>query len=93
MSITLDSVVLRKDSGLMGGEMGNETVLMDMNTGDYLGLNSVGSSIWKMLATPTKVADICGQLQTEYDIDDATCQAETLKYLGTLDEENILEIR
>jgi len=93
MSITLDSVVLRKDNGLMGGEMGNETVLMDMNTGDYLGLNSVGSSIWKILVAPTKVADICNQLQSEYDIDDATCQAETLKYLSMLETENMLEIQ
>lgn len=93
MSITLDSIVLRKDNGLMGGEMGDETVLMDMNTGDYLGLNSVGSSIWKILVSPTKVADICSQLQNEYEIDDATCQAETLKYLEVLATENMLEIK
>ena len=93
MSITLDSVVLRKENGLMGGEMGNETVLMDMNTGDYLGLNSVGSSIWKILTAPTKVSNICEQLQAEYDIDDKTCQVETLKYLGMLEVENMLEIQ
>jgi hypothetical protein len=93
MSITLDSVVLRKDNGLMGGEMGNETVLMDMNTGDYLGLNSVGSSIWKIVAAPTKVTNICEQLKEEYDIDDKTCQEETLKYLEMLNTENMLEIQ
>ena len=93
MSITLESVVFRKDNGLMGGEMGNETVLMDMNTGDYLGLNSVGSSIWKILAAPTKVAEICNQLQAEYEIDDETCQAETLKYLSMLEKENMLDVQ
>jgi hypothetical protein len=93
MSITLDSIVLRKDNGLMGGEMGDETVLMDMNTGDYLGLNSVGSSIWKIVVTPTKVTDICTQLQTEYSIDDETCKAETLKYLKMLEKENMLEVQ
>ena len=93
MSITLDNVVLRKDNGLMGGEMGNETVLMDMNTGDYLGLNSVGSSIWKIIVDPIKVTDICNQLQEEYDIDDATCQTETLNYLEMLEKENMLEIK
>ena len=93
MSITLDSIVLRKDNGLMGGEMGDETVLMDMNTGDYLGLNSVGSSIWKIVAAPTKVTNICEQLKEEYDIDDKTCQEETLKYLEMLNTENMLEIQ
>jgi hypothetical protein len=92
-SITLDSIVLRKENNLMGGEMGNETVLMDMNTGDYIGLNSVGTSIWKLVATPSKVADICAQLQEEYNVDAETCQVETLKYLEMLQSEKILDIQ
>ena len=93
MSITLDSIIKRKDDGLMGGEMGDETVLMDMNTGDYLGLNGVGSSIWKQIQTPKKVADICTSLQEEYEVDAATCQTQTLKYLHSLLEENMVEVQ
>ncbi len=88
----MDSVVSRQDTNLMGGEMGNETVMMDMTSGDYLGLNEVGSSIWKIIAQPTSVADICAQLMAEYEVDKSTCQMATLTYLNDLRKENMLKI-
>jgi hypothetical protein len=91
-TISLDSTVVRKDNNLMGGEMGNETVLMDMNSGDYLGLNEVGSSIWKIIVEPKSVSEICTELMEKYDVDAPTCEAETLKYLNQLVTENMLTV-
>lgn len=92
-AISLESTVVRKDENLMGGEMGNETVLMDMASGDYLGLNEVGSSIWKIIAKPISVSEVCSALMEKYDIDAATCQAETLKYLNQLVAENMITVK
>jgi hypothetical protein len=91
--LTMESVVTRQDGNLMGGEMGNETVMMDMTSGDYLGLNEVGTSIWKMIAQPTKVSDICAQLMNEYKVDSSTCKMATLTYLEDLRKENMLVVK
>jgi hypothetical protein len=91
-TISLDSTIVRKDNNLMGGEMGNETVLMDMNSGDYLGLNEVGSSIWKIIVEPKSVSEICTALMEKYDVDAPTCEAETLKYLSQLVAENMITV-
>ena len=93
MKITLETTISRNDQSLMGGEMGDETVLMNLNTGDYLGLNSVGSSIWRIIQQPITIADICTQLQNEYQIDTATCQSETIKYINILLAENMIKIQ
>ena len=92
-TISLESTVVRKDNNLMGGEMGKETVLMDMNSGDYLGLNEVGSSIWKIIVEPKSVSEICSTLMEQYDVDAATCEAETLKYLNQLVTENMITVK
>lgn len=91
-SIQITDTVIRKDASLMGGEMGNETVMMDMNTGDYFGLNEVGSEIWKLIAQPIKVSAIRDHLMGIYTIDQTNCEAETLKHLEELATENMLDI-
>ncbi|MGB0862134.1 MAG: lasso peptide biosynthesis PqqD family chaperone [Saprospiraceae bacterium] len=92
-TISLKSTVVRKDDNLMGGEMGNETVLMDMSSGDYLGLNQVGSSIWNMIVKPITVSDICDSLMEKYEVDTKTCETETLKYLNQLVAENMINVQ
>ena len=92
-AISLNNIVTRNDGNLMGGEMGDETVMMDMTSGDYLGLNGVGTSIWKIIEQTTKVSDIVNKLMGEYEVDQATCETETLKYLNELAKENLIIIQ
>ena len=92
MTITKNSTITRQDGDLMGGEMGAETVLMNMNTGDYIGLNDVGTDIWKIIEQPTRVSDIISQLMEMYQVDAETCEAGTMKYLEQLDAESMIAI-
>lgn len=90
MEIAKETVIQRQMRNLMGGEMGNETVMMDMDTGDYLGLNEVGTSIWKLIEQPITFEALCAQLMTEYDVDAETCALHTRDYLLKLAQENMV---
>ncbi len=91
-SIQISDTVMRKDASFMGGEMGNETVMMDMNTGDYFGLNEVGTEIWNLIVQPTQVSAIRDHLMGIYTIDQQSCEAKTLEYLQELANENMVEV-
>lgn len=90
MEISKQTVIQRQMRNLMGGEMGNETVMMDMNTGDYLGLNEVGTSIWKHIEQPIAFGALCARLMDEYDVDADTCAQQTRDYLLQLAQENMV---
>ena len=88
--ITLESIV-RRSSDVMASQVDNELVMMDIEHGMYYALNPVGADIWNRLAEPQKVADLCAQLQGEYDVDQATCEADVLAVLNDMAGEGLLQ--
>ena len=87
--ITLDSVVCRS-SDVMASSVENELVMMDIDRGMYYALNAVGSVIWERIAQPSKVADLCDQLQQVYAVDAATCAADVLAVLNDMAANGLL---
>ena len=51
-------------------EVGDETVLLDLDEGTYFGLNPVGGSIWAFLESGSRpVSAICEMIVSEYDVE------------------------
>lgn len=51
----------------MAQSVGDETVLLDLASEKYFGLNPVGSRIWELLGTHASLADVHLQLCNEFD--------------------------
>jgi hypothetical protein len=92
MSITLESVISRNESNFLANPVGDEIIILNMETGDYLGLNAVGASIWEQIQEPRTVQHIIDKLIAEYDIDSKTCTTETLSYLVKINQLGLLKI-
>lgn len=92
MSITLESVISRNESNFLANPVGEEIIILNMETGDYLGLNAVGASIWDQIQEPRTVQHIIDKLIAEYDIDSNTCTTETLSYLVKINQLGLLKI-
>ena len=49
-------------------EVGGETVLLDLNSGQYFGLDAVGGRIWELLSdAPRNLSELCDQIESEFD--------------------------
>ena len=44
---------------VLSSELGSEHVLLSLRDGTYYSLEEVGGEIWKLLQTPTSVAEVC----------------------------------
>jgi Coenzyme PQQ synthesis protein D (PqqD) len=93
MSITLESVISRNESNFLANPVGEEIIILNMETGDYLGLNQVGSDIWDLLETPTTVQKIIDQLIDRYAVDKDTCQTETMEYVDKINSLGLLRVQ
>lgn len=81
MSIKLDTVISRNETQFLANPVGDEIIILNMETGDYLGLNSVGSVIWEQLKSPKTVSQIMEHLMSEFEVDRDTCMVQTVEYL------------
>ncbi|WP_240002379.1 PqqD family peptide modification chaperone [Oleisolibacter albus] len=87
--MTADSIVALA-SGLLQTEIDGETVLLNAETGTYAALGATGSRIGALITSPMAVRDICARLGKMYDVDAATCLADVLTFLNSLEEAGLL---
>lgn len=59
---------LEASSDVVAREVGGEMVLLDLNSGNYFGLDVVGGRIWELLSDrPQSLQELCDQVEAEFD--------------------------
>lgn len=80
------------DGDVLSTEVDGEVLMMDVDSGNYYGLDAIGSEIWRRLATPTEVAALCGQLEEEFDAPAAVIRRDVLALLDRLLEKKLIRV-
>lgn len=64
-------------------EVGGEMVLLDLNSGQYFGLDSVGGRIWELLSErPHTLKELCDTIEAEFEAPRERIESD-LKALAT----------
>jgi hypothetical protein len=77
---------------IVESKIADEVVMLDMDSGFYFGLNSVASDIWTMLENPISVGEIVVSLLAQYEVDQATCNAETKEIIEEMLKHRLVQI-
>jgi hypothetical protein len=72
-------------------KIGDEVVMLDMDSGFYFGLNSVASIIWEKLEKPISLEEVINELLSEFNIDRDTCENDTMAFWVQLLDKNIIK--
>ena len=59
---------LERATHVATAEQTGRTIVLDLRRGRYFGLDSVGTRVWELLATPTAVEELVSRLSLEYDV-------------------------
>ncbi len=57
-------------------QLGDETVILDLNSETYFGLDAVGTRTWQLLGEGKTLAEICVVLMGEYDVSRETVERD-----------------
>ena len=80
----------RVDANLLVSQLAGETVLMNTATGDYFGINAVGTKIWNLLAQPVSTDFLVESLVETYDITTEQCRIEVKQFLQNLESRKLV---
>jgi len=86
------SIVKQKSNDLLASDLNEEIIFMNLESGDYIGLNAVGSTIWKLIESPRSVEEIVQNLLTNYEVEENLCQEKALQFLNHMHQEDMIEI-
>lgn len=90
--ITLETIIVRNGS-IPSTDIDGEIGLMNIKTGKYYALNTIGSEIWRILEKPTSLNYLVTLKTSEYDIDKDTCIIEIKKFVEKLVGEGIVIVK
>ena len=68
----------------------NETVLLDLESGLYFGLDGVGKRIWDAVGDGRSIGEIAGIITAEFEVDEARAQADVIAFTSDLVERGLL---
>ena len=74
--------------------LGNETILLNYELGNYYELNEVGGFIWSLLKDKKEllVQEIQNEILNEFDVEPTVCQEELLLFLDNLLREKLITV-
>lgn len=81
-----------RSASCLSAEVGDEMVLMSVESGCYGGLDDIGSDIWRRIENPVAVAELCSALAAEYDAPRDAIEWDVLAFLDALRQKQMIEI-
>ena len=68
----------------------DETVLLDLESGMYFGLDGVGKRIWESVADGKSLGDIAVIITDEYEVDEEQALKDVIEFASNLVERGLL---
>ena len=70
----------------------DESVLLDLNNEQYIGLDPVATRIWQLLTENGDVEDVVKKMLQEYDVDEARLYKDLASFIADLSSQGLVEV-
>jgi len=81
---------LRVHRSVLSRELAGETVLLNLESGVYYGLDAIGTRVWNLLTEERTFDDVCTIMLQEFDVARETLQGDLTTLVRELCEKQLL---
>ena len=75
---------------VMARQVGDETVILDLASGTYFGLDPIGARIWQLIGEGKALGEICEALLAEYEVSREQLQGDLERLLQELGSKGLI---
>ena len=77
---------------VLSQEVSGETVLLDLQSEFYFGLDKTGTRIWELLQSGLSIQDLIGKMLDEFEVDRQTLEADVNALLEKLLDAGLVSV-
>ena len=85
-------LIVARGAGLIEAEVDDELMGLHIDNGTCYGFNPTATRVWQLIEQPKSLAELCGALTREFDVDAATCEADVRALLADLATDGIVKL-
>jgi hypothetical protein len=89
----LDNSTVVASQNQISSDLVDETVILNLKSGVYHGLNQVGTTVWKLIQQPRNFGEIRDAVLTEYEVSVEECDRDLRQLLEDLAAQNLVEVK
>ena len=78
--------------GVLFQQLQDEAVLLNLDSGQYFGLDEVGTRIWNLVVEGNALPQVVSDIVEEYEVDSDRCEADLLKLLQDLEAQGLVAV-
>jgi len=90
--LSLSSQVI-VSSEYISSETKDGSIVFQIKSGSYFGLNEIGTQIWKLIQETKSIADIRDAIVSEYAVNSEVCLRDIMVILNQLASQKLIEVR
>jgi hypothetical protein len=83
---------VRVPSQVMARQVGLETVILNLESGTYYGLDVVGARIWQLLVEGRTLSQVCESMHDEYEVEQVTLERDVQTLVNALLENRLVAL-
>lgn len=85
-------MILTREPGWLVSEVGEEILMLNIDRGEYVGLNSSGAAIWEILETPHTSEDLVDRLLVAFEVERAQANEDVQAFVEMALSRGILKV-
>jgi hypothetical protein len=87
-----DTTTLQRKAAVVGADVADDAILLDIDTGYFFQLNSTGAKIWAFVEQPQTLGALTAHMAANYKVDAETCRSDVAEFVADLIERGVLEV-
>lgn len=76
----------------VSSDLDGETIILNLASGQYFGLEGVGGDVWELLQKPTTIHAVCTEIQQRYEVESQACEADVTTLIAELLHEGLAKV-
>jgi hypothetical protein len=85
------SLQVKPSEDVVWRNLQGESVLLDLKSGVYFGLDAVGTRIWTLLQAHRDLQAVLQELLSEYEVTEETCARDLMDLVSAMAEKGLVQ--
>ncbi len=87
-----EMTLLRRKAAVVGADVADDAILLDIDTGYFFQLNRTAAKIWAFVEAPQTLGALTAHMAASYRVDVDTCRSDVTEFVADLIERGVLEV-
>jgi hypothetical protein len=74
-------------------DLGDDVVILGLQSGIYFGLNAVGAHVWRLIQQPCTVREVRDSVLDEFEVEPHECTRDVLELLQSMHSAGLIEVK